>query len=53
MGIGFRIVGTILAGVVLGYLIDNAMGNQTNYFTLLFALLALIVMIYQLIKEFS
>ncbi len=53
MGIGFRILGTVLAGLAIGYWIDSAMENDTPYFMLILGFLAILLTLYQIIREFA
>lgn len=50
---GFRILGTVLAGLAIGYWIDSAMENETPFFTIGLGFLAVFISLYQIIREFS
>ena len=52
-GIGFRILGTVLAGLGLGYWIDSSIQNEIPYFTVILGFLAIVLTLYQIIREFS
>ena len=52
-GLAFQLVATILIFVYLGHWIDGKMGNETPWFTLLLAIVAVVGSMYRLIKGLS
>lgn len=53
IGLGFQIVAFMLIGIGIGQWLDGYFGNETPILTILFAFIAIIAIIYNLIKELS
>lgn len=52
-GLAFQLIATILIFVYLGRWIDQSMENETPWFTLLFAVIAVVGSMYRLIRGLS